>query len=72
MSKLFLNLKKFSKQIALIENNKKYKYSFLINQSDKLKKKIEDKSLILMIGSNQLASIIGYITFLREITAQSF
>tara|TARA_Y100000590_G_scaffold466596_1_gene642573 strand:- start:1313 stop:2674 length:1362 start_codon:yes stop_codon:yes gene_type:complete len=65
MSKLFLNLKKFSKQIALIENNKKYKYSFLINQSDELKKKIEDKSLILMIGSNQLASIIGYITFLK-------
>jgi len=65
MSKLFLNLKKFSKQIALVENNKKYKYSFLINQSDELKKKIEDKSLILMIGSNQLASIIGYITFLK-------
>ena len=41
MSKLFLNLKKFSKQIALIENNKKYKYSFLFNQSDELKKKIK-------------------------------
>lgn len=65
MTRLFSNLKKFSKQVALIENNKKYNYSFLIYHSDKLKKKIDEKSLILMIGCNQLASIIGYVTFLK-------
>ena len=66
MQKIFLNLKKYNNKIAFIDNNfKKYNYSFIINYEKKFKKCVKNRSLILMIGSNQAASAIGYISFLR-------
>tara|TARA_B100000795_G_scaffold65500_1_gene44542 strand:- start:3690 stop:5057 length:1368 start_codon:yes stop_codon:yes gene_type:complete len=66
MQKIFSNLEKHHDKIAFIDNNfKKYNYSFIIDYAVKFKKCIKNKSLILMIGSNQAASAIGYISFLR-------
>ena len=66
MQKIFLNLKKYNNKIAFIDNNfKKYNYSLIINYEKKFKKCVKNRSLILMIGSNQAASAIGYISFLR-------
>lgn len=66
MSKIFSNLKKHENKIAFIDNNlKKYNYSFIIECEKKFKKCVKNRSLILMIGSNQAASAIGYISFLR-------
>ncbi len=66
MQKIFSNLEKHHNKIAFIDDNlKKYNYSFIIDYAVKFKKCIKNKSLILMIGSNQAASAIGYISFLR-------
>lgn len=66
MQKIFLNLKKYHNKIAFIDNNfEKYNYSFIIDHAKKFKKCIKNRSLILMIGSNQAASAIGYISFLK-------
>ena len=66
MQKIFLNLKKYNNNIAFIDNDfKEYNYSFLIDCEKKFKECIKNRSLILMIGSNQAASAIGYISFLR-------
>ena len=66
MQKIFLNLRKYHDKIALIDNNfEKYNYSFLIGYAKKFKKCINNRSLILMIGSNQAGSAIGYISFLK-------
>ena len=66
MQKIFSNLEKHHNKIAFIDNNlKKYNYSLIIDYAKKFKKSLKNKSLILMIGSNQPASAIGYISFLR-------
>ena len=66
MQKIFLNLRKHHNKIALIDNNfEKYNYSFIADYAKKFNKCINDRSLILMIGSNQAASAIGYISFLK-------
>ena len=66
MQKIFFNLKKYHNKIAFIDNNfEKYNYSFIIDHAKKFKKCIKNRSLILMIGSNQAASAIGYISFLK-------
>ena len=67
MLHLFSNLKKFNHQIALIDQDKKsYSYKEVIKKSDFICSNIRSRSIILMIGSNTIPSIIGYIGFIRS------
>ena len=64
MSKLFKNLKKFNNKIALIGlDEKKYSYKKILNTADQIDSKIKNRSLIVMIADNDVASIMGYISF---------
>ena len=67
MFKLFHNLEKFKNKIALISSDeKKYSYSQILSDTKYLNSKIENRSLILIIASNNVYSIIGYISFIRS------
>ena len=67
MSKLFKNLKKFNNKIALIGlDEKKYSYKEILKTAIQIESKIEDRSLIVMIADNDVASIVGYISFIRS------
>lgn len=67
MSILFSNLEKFKSQTALIgPDNNKYSYNQILNRIRYINSKIENRSLILIVASNSIQSIIGYITFIRS------
>ena len=67
MSKLFKNIEKFKNKIALISSDgKKYSYKKIVEKTKYINSKIEDGSLILIIASNNVESIIGYISFIRS------
>ena len=67
MSKLFKNLKKFNNKIALIGlDEKKYSYKEILKKAEHIDSKIENGSLIVMIADNDVASIMGYISFIRS------
>ena len=67
MEKLFQNLKKFKNKIALVGiDGKKYSYSEILNKSKYLNSKIKNNSLILIIASNNVNSIIGYVSFVKS------
>ena len=67
MSKLFKNLKKFNNKIALIGlDEKKYSYKEILKKVNYIGSKIENRSLIMMIANNDVASIIGYISFIKS------
>ena len=60
--KLFKSFNKFKDNIALIDNkNTKISYKEIINQSNKIKKKIKKRSLILIISENSIGSLLSYI-----------
>ena len=66
MQKIFFNLKKYHNKVAFIDNDlKKYNYSFITDFIKKFESCIHRRGLILMIGSNQAGSVVGYISFLR-------
>lgn len=67
MLHLFSNLKKFNYRTALIDQKKKsYSYKEVIKKSNFICSNIESKSVILMVASNTVPSIIGYIGFIRS------
>ena len=67
MSKLFKNLKKFNNKIALISlDEKKYSYKEILETADQIESKIGNRSLIVMIADNDVAPIMGYISFIRS------
>jgi len=67
MFKLFQNLEKFKNKVALISSDeKKYSYSQILSETEYLNSKIENRSLILIIASNNVQSVIGYISFIRS------
>ena len=67
MDRLFENLKKFKNKIALIgPDNKRYSYRYIAEKAIYMNSKIEKGSLILIIGSNNIESIIGYISFIKS------
>ena len=67
MPTLFRNLDKFKSKIALIDpDNNKYSYNQILNRIKYINSKIENRSLILIVASNSIQSIIGYITFIRS------
>lgn len=60
--KLFKSFNKFKENIALIDNkNTKISYKEILNQSNKIKKKIKKRSLILIISENSIGSLLSYI-----------
>jgi len=60
--------KKFNKRIALLEPNiKEYTYSEVLSKIKKLNNLFESNSVILLIASNTIASIIGYLSFCCKI-----
>ena len=67
MVRLFTNLEKYRKRIALIgPDEKTYSYNEILKQVEYLNSKIEKRSLILILASNNVQSIIGYISFIRS------
>ena len=67
MTTLFKNLEKFSDRIALIGlQGEKYSYKEILKNSKYINSQIENGSLIVMIASNDAASVIGYISFIRS------
>ena len=67
MSKLFNNFKKFKNKTALISHtNKKYTYKYVEKKTAHLSSKISKCSIILIITSNSVECILGYISFIRS------
>ena len=65
--KIFSNLKKFSNNVALInDRGKKISYLDIIKYEEELEKNIEGKSLILFFCKNCLEALIGYVSFIRR------
>lgn len=66
MYQLFKNFNKFKKNIALVNlKDEVFTYSDVLIASEKISKKIKKKSIILIIASNNIESIIGYVSFVR-------
>ena len=69
MPKLFHNLENFKDKIALIDcENQRYSYKYILEKAKYINSQIEKKSLVLIIASNKVDSIIGYISFIRSNT----
>ena len=67
MNKLFKNLKKFKKNTALISpDGENVTYNDIIKFSDKINSLIKKNSIVLIILSNNIESIKGYISFVRS------
>lgn len=67
MKKLFDNLKKFKNEIAIVDPDRRtYTYNQILSKTNFLNSKIEKKSLILIIASNNIESVIGYISFIKS------
>ena len=64
----FKKLSSFKKKTALIlENNKLISYNELLLYSEKIVKKLKkEKKLVFLLGSNNLETIIGYISFINK------
>ena len=66
MKGLFDNLEKFKNKIALIgPDNNKYSYKYISRTVTQMNSKIEKGSLVLIIASNNVECIIGYIAFMK-------
>ena len=57
----FLNNIKSNNKCALISDNQKITYKELINLSSNISKKINSRSLVFFLSSNDIESIAGYI-----------
>ena len=67
MSKLFKNLEKFKDKIALIgPDEKEYSYNDVLSKIKSINLIIKNRSLVLIIASNNVVSIMGYISFIRS------
>jgi acyl-CoA synthetase (AMP-forming)/AMP-acid ligase II len=67
MSKLFENIEKFKKKVALIDiDGSKKTYGQILNTDKKIKGKINSKSIILMICNNSIQSFTAYISFIKN------
>ena len=67
MYKLFKNIKKFKNKTAIVDtNNVEYSYDQVLKKAEYINSKIKNKSLILIVASNNVDSIIGYISFIRS------
>ena len=60
------NFSKFRNNVALIDVNERVFYKDLIFYSSEIKKKIEKKSLTVMLADNSLSSVICYISLVKK------
>ena len=61
---IFQNLQKFGNSTALIEDNlNEISYSEILEETIKISKHIDRRSLIIIFSSNTIESIVGYISF---------
>ena len=59
-------LKKYSKKIAFIDNEKPYYYKDLIYFCNQFKKKLsKQKNLVLILSDNTIGALVGYISFIK-------
>ena len=59
MDRLFTSIGKYKKKTALIDHDgEKYSYNDVLNQAKYLNSKIEKRSLVLILASNNIESII--------------
>ena len=59
---LFRLFKKYKKKIAIIDQEySNLSYKEVLTQTDKIKKKIKKRSLILIISENSIGSLLAYI-----------
>lgn len=67
MPELFKNIEKYKNKVALVDqNNKKYSYKYISEKIKYIQSKIKKKSVILVVASNNVESIIGYMSFIRS------
>ncbi len=68
MSKLFKNIEKFKKKVALVNlDGEKKTYQQILDTHKRIHSKIgKSKSIILMICNNSIQSITGYISFVKN------
>lgn len=68
MKKLFENIEKYKKKVALIGlDGEKKTYQQILKTEKKINSKIgSSKSIILMISNNSIQSVTGYISFVRN------
>ena len=60
--RLFRDFNKYKNNIAIIDNeNSNLSYKQILKETNKIKKKIKNKSLILIISENTLGSLLAYI-----------
>lgn len=60
--KLFTKFNSFKKKIAIVQDDKSYKYNDLISYSKKFSRLIKKNSLIVLIARNEIESISFYIS----------
>ena len=66
MSEFFYGLKRnYTNRIALISRDYQLTYGELAKTSDDIAKYVKSRSTVLMVCSNNIESIVGYIGFLR-------
>lgn len=61
----FANIEKFGSKVALITEKENFTYNSIIDSSNKIFKKVKERSLILLKCYNCLESLIAYIAFSR-------
>ena len=66
MDNFFKRLLKYKNRIALVDKNSSINYFDLLNKSFEIQNLIASNSLVLMISSNKLNFVIGYIAFLSK------
>ena len=60
--RLFKSFNKFKKKIAIIDSvYSNLTYKQILKETDKIKKKIKKRSLVLIISENSLGSLLAYI-----------
>jgi len=67
MSKIFNGLWKYKEKIGLIDvDNKGYSYNKILQEVEKISRKVQKGSLILFLSSNTFESMAGYISFIKN------
>ena len=65
---LFKNIKKYKKKIALLSNDPEKKITFeqIQKEYQKLKKKVKERKLVLLIADNNIGNLLHYIILLKN------
>ena len=59
---LFRSFKKYKNKIAIIDQEySNLSFQEVLKETDKIKKKIKNKSLILIVAENSIGSLLAYI-----------